>query len=1150
MDRTYISDAELKGQDATVAGFLAEIDGEPCYCVANHDAMAPFFMSLVSDSDHWLFISSNGALTAGRRDPDNALFPYYTDDRIHDSQDQTGSKTLLRITRDGQTWLWEPFSQRLEGLYRVTRNLCKSVYGNKILFEEINHDLGLTFRYEWMNSERFGFVRRAALSNQGTEAISAEVVDGIENVLPWGVERRFQVEYSTLVDGYKRTELLPGTGLALFRLSSVPVDKPEPSEALRVNLVWSAGLEPACHLLSTTQLRAFRHGEPVQEETDIRGRRGAYLLNATFSLDPGARRDWLVVAELELDATRVVALNQRLASGADLQAEVLEDVARGTRNLVRIVASADGLQATGDPLNTWRHFSNTLFNLLRGGIPEDGYGLIRADLKLFLEQSNKVVAQRHAAFLDALPERLAHTDLMARVTGLGDPDLERLTREYLPLTFSRRHGDPSRPWNAFAIKVRDDQGQKILTYEGNWRDIFQNWEALGYTFPNYLESMVFKFLDCSTVEGFNPYRLLRAGFDWEVSDPHDPWSFIGYWGDHQVIYLLKLLEASRRFHPGRLAELLGRRIFTYANVPYRLKSYEAMLADPHSTIDFDAELHQQTLDLATTLGADGLAVWDTQGPVRGNLTEKLLVVALSKLTSYIPGAGIWMNTQRPEWNDANNALVGYGVSMVTLCYLRRYLAFCHELFGEAPAAHCEVAGELAELLEAVAQVLEGHAPPADHTFTDQERRLMLDQLGQAGSTYRAKVYGAGFSAPRLQLSQQRLQAFCATALGHIDHAIRANRRDDGLYHAYNVMKLAGDGIEVRGLHEMLEGQVAVLSSGTLSAEEAVTVLDALRASALYRPDQASYLLYPDHPLLHFLEKNTLPADALAGSALLRALLAAGDTTLVSRDVEGRVHFNPAFRNAAGLREALGNLKRGPHRALVAAEETRLLELYEDVFDHRSFTGRSGTFYKYEGLGCIYWHMVSKLLLAVDEVKRQAASGDAATLARIQAHYQAIREGLGVHKSPALHGAIPTDPYSHTTGFAGAQQPGMTGQVKEDLLTRMSELGVRVAQGRLIFQAWAVATTEFLPAAAAFPFVDVAGQPGVLALEMGTFAFTFCQVPVVMHWAGPAGLRITHRDGSTSTLPELALDPATSRLVFGRTGEVQRLDVFLGLPDQA
>ena len=92
----------VKGKQVTLAG-------EAFYQIANYDRMRPFFMTVVSDADHWLFISSNGALTAGRKDPDHALFPYYTDDRIHDSQGQTGSTTLLRVRRDGQDHLWEPF---------------------------------------------------------------------------------------------------------------------------------------------------------------------------------------------------------------------------------------------------------------------------------------------------------------------------------------------------------------------------------------------------------------------------------------------------------------------------------------------------------------------------------------------------------------------------------------------------------------------------------------------------------------------------------------------------------------------------------------------------------------------------------------------------------------------------------------------------------------------------------------------------------------------------------------------------------------------------------------------------------------------------------------------------------------------------------
>ncbi len=68
------------------------------------------------------------------------------------------------------------------------------------------------------------------------------------------------------------------------------------------------------------------------------------------------------------------------------------------------------------------------------------------------------------------------------------------------------------------------------------------------------------------------------------------------------------------------------------------------------------------------------------------LAEKLLVLLLVKLTNLVPEGGIWMNTQRPEWNDANNALVGKGLSVVTAAYLRRTIVFCQTLFAAADGA--------------------------------------------------------------------------------------------------------------------------------------------------------------------------------------------------------------------------------------------------------------------------------------------------------------------------------------------------------------------------------------------------------------------------------------------------------------------------------
>ncbi|HYA00683.1 MAG TPA: hypothetical protein VEK76_10080 [Candidatus Binatia bacterium] len=1142
MNQALAAEGVLRFRPSHPTGGLVDIGGETFYRIENQDAMPPFLMSLVSDSDHWMFVSSTGALTAGRRDADHALFPYETDDRIHDSRGRVGGKAVIRAPAAGRRWLWEPFSDRYQGLYQTTRSLAKSVLSNRLVFEEVNHDLGLSYSATWMTSERYGFIRRSSLANITSDTVELEILDGIQNVLPDGLTRRFLMEFSTLADGYKENELDPATGLGLFRLSSVPTDRAEPSEALRATAVWSEGLEARARLLSTTQLDRFREGLDISTETLVRGCRGAYLTAARMTLPGGGSREWSVVADVAQDAAAVAATVRLLQSGADPRTLIDQDVARGTRNLLRIVAAADGLQATGDDLSSSRHLSNALFNTMRGGVPERGYQVSRSDFAAYLAAASAAVASRQAGFVDSLPEALDARQLVGLASRCHDPDLERLAGEYLPLAFSRRHGDPSRPWNVFSIDVKSPDGRRTLTYQGNWRDIFQNWEALSLSFPGYIEAMIFKFLNASTADGHNPYRITRDGFDWEVPDPGSPWSQIGYWGDHQVVYLLRLLEASDRYHPAGLSGLLGRRIFSYADLPYRIRPYSDFLRDPRHTIDFDPSLDRRIRERAERDGADGKLLPSADGePCRANLAEKLIVVALARLFNLVPEAGVWMNTQRPEWNDGNNALVGSGASVVTLCHLRRFLAFCRTLFGSAGAAGFEFAAEIGDALRRVSDILERHTHLLGGAISDRDRRGLLDALGAAGTEYRARLYAAGLAAAPISVGRPELAAFCDLALRHVDHSIRANRRDDGLYHAYNLIRVGDGGISIRRLPEMLEGQVAALSSGALPAAECAALLGTLRQSRLYRPDQDSYLLYPDHRLPGFFAKNQIPEAGLSRSTTLALMVESGDRRVVVRDVGGRLHFNADLRNAEVLAGRLAEI------GVPEADRTEVLALYEEVFDHQSFTGRSGTFYKYEGLGCIYWHMVSKLLVAVQEiiVSAQDADAEPAVIERLRSRYAELREGLGVHKPPDRFGAMPTDPYSHTPGFAGAQQPGMTGQTKEDLITRLGEMGLRVEGGRLRFRAELASRDEFLGEARTFRFVDVGGQDRELELDPGTLAFTTCQVPVVAHRSGPARIEVAEDGGSRRSVPGLSLDPQASREIFERTGRVRRLDVFWG-----
>jgi hypothetical protein len=111
---------------------------------------------------------------------------------------------------------------------------------------------------------------------------------------------------------------------------------------------------------------------------------------------------------------------------------------------------------------------------MRGGIFDKDYIVEKSDFIQYLSHANKnCLNQMKTTFLD-WPDHFDLTFLRNTIDQSNSQDYKRLATEYLPIKFSRRHGDPSRPWNKFSINTRDDiTGAKVLDYQGNWRDIFQ-----------------------------------------------------------------------------------------------------------------------------------------------------------------------------------------------------------------------------------------------------------------------------------------------------------------------------------------------------------------------------------------------------------------------------------------------------------------------------------------------------------------------------------------------------------------------------------------------------------------------------------------------------------------------------------------------------
>ncbi len=1126
---------------------IVEVGDESYYAVTDIGHMTPFLTSVVSDGDRWMFVSSTGALTAGRRDPATALFPYETDDRLHLAAGTAGPVTAVRVRGDGDT-LWRPFLGSVAG---VERRLYKANTGDTLVFEEVHAGLGMTFRYRWANTDRFGFVRTATLANGGAGAVHVAVVDGIVNLLPYGIDPTTNQRRSNLANAYKRSELIDArTGLAVYTLEAEVVDRPEPAEVLRGTVAWSAGLAGPVVGIDPDRMDAFVAGDHGPEEALVTGRPGAYVVSAEIDLDPGASATWHVVADVARDQVAVSQLRKTLRAERDLSGKIEAAIVEARDSLRAITARADAAQRTGDRTATVRHAASVTYNVMRGGVPLREYDVGRDDLVSFVADRNREVVDRHRSWLADLPEVVDRTRLQEQIVSIGDPDLVRLGLEYLPFSFSRRHGDPSRPWNTFSIRVQDDEGNPVVYFAGNWRDIFQNWAALSLSVPRYLPSMVAVFVNASTPDGFNPYRISSRGIDWETFDPDDPWSNIGYWGDHQIVYLLQLLELSDRLLPGEIDRLWGESWFSYADVPYRIAPYEDLLRDPKATIHFDDNAAVKTAERVAAVGGDGKLVWGRNGrPHLVTLVEKLVVPALAKLSNFVPGGGIWMNTQRPEWNDANNALVGFGLSMVTVCQLRRYLAHLGSVARRCALPEVEMSVEVADWLDAVTAALRRADPQPPAERVDRSRKDLLDELGSAFSAYRSRVYAAGFG-DRRAVGLGAVTDLVEVALGHLDAAIGASRRPDGLYHSYNVVGFSADGsaASVDHLQEMLEGQVAVLGSGTLSAAEQADVVDALFASALYREDQRSFMLYPIRYPPSFLDKNVVQTEAVTSNPLLSALLAAGDTSVVVVDADGRHRFSADFAGQPDLERALDRLAAEERwNELVATHRDATLETYERVFRHHAFTGRSGTMYAYEGIGSIYWHMVAKLAVAVQDATVEAVADgvEAPTVERLRDAYRRVRSGLGPGKAAHEYGAVPTEPHSHTPLHAGAQQPGMTGLVSEEVQLRLLELGVRVDAGEIVFDPVLLRRRELLERPVQW---DVPARgPDVAPLELaaGSLGLTLCQVPVVVEVTpDEPHVEVRLADGTSRRRPGLRVDRDLSAEVFARSGRVTRISALV------
>ena len=251
----------------------------------------------------------------------------------------------------------------------------------------------------------------------------------------------------------------------------------------------------------------------------------------------------------------------------------------------------------------------------------------------------------------------------------------------------------------------------------------------------------------------------------------------------------------------------------------------------------------------------------------------------------------------------------------------------------------------------------------------------MDALGGAFSDYREKVYAARILAADATCPSPR-RPLCRTALHFVDRASPSNRRDDGLYHTYNLLDFSADGRrrgrgspagDARGPGGRPQLGPAGSRGGPGTAREPVRQRPLPRGPAqLHAVPRAEAAGIPG-------EEHRSRRGRCGHSSVDRTWLTAGSTALLARDADGYLPLPRRLpqRRAIWPRPSTTSAvsPNGPRPCRGTARPFWSSSRTSSITGPTPAARVSCT--PTRASGCIYWHMVAKLLLAVQEIVLRA-----------------------------------------------------------------------------------------------------------------------------------------------------------------------------------
>jgi hypothetical protein len=810
----------------------------------------------------WVFYANRGqCITSfGVRDRNGAMLEFHPANKAYALTPLLGFRTFFRFTGPAGATLHEPFQAGAAG--GITQRLC--VRAEELEIEELHPALGLRMRvvYFTVPGENLPVLaRQVTVENIGPQPLRADVLDGLPQIVPYGLEEKLLKQMSRTMEAFAEVRHA-SEALPFFKLKVEPSDKPEVqwinggffAFTLREGEHVPMLADPDLVFGSDTSLRTplpFARGDHLNPH-DARSETltGCAFASLLVALEPGASTGWTSYFGQSPDWEAARRFRERVAQDALY-------VSRKRNENTEIITSLSARFAliAGPPQLDPYTRQAFLDNTLRGGQP--------------------------VAIEGPRGPRVFHT-------------------------FTRKHGDMERDYNAFELAPTYwSQGN------ANFRDVNQNRRCENFIFPAVDASNIETFFGLIQLDGNNPLVIQAEKFivppdqlallwqDWPagntpawasmLAQPFSPGQLLealieayatpqmarpwfntilgradkiqnaahgeGYWVDHWL-YNLDLIDSYAALYPDRLCALLVERAdFSYFDndhiVQPRDKKYvlrhdgsvrqlHAVVQDPEKT----RLIAQRTEQPHAMRAAHG------RGPIyRTTLLAKTLNLLAIKASLFDPfGIGLEMEAEKPGWCDALNGLPGLvGSSTHEAFALQRWVAFTRRAVQGclAPEGALLVAAEMAALVRSLRVILE---QAEAHNFFPA-----WQQLATRREAFRAETR-LGVSGDEVNLPASEVLHFLAAVEGVLARGLARAVDGSGLpvsYYTHEIAEFevldhaascAGDEpnpVHVRALRfvqkplaPFLEGAVHALRSSA-DAEKAQALYRAVRGSSLY-----------------------------------------------------------------------------------------------------------------------------------------------------------------------------------------------------------------------------------------------------------------------------------------------------------------------------